>query len=109
MNNIFHAESSDFEQITADKDKVVLVDFYADWCGPCRNLSTILDEVAVKYPNDLLIMKVNVDKNAQLAKSEKYKVRSIPQIFFIKNGEIMQNMTGAQSLEKLSQAVESLK
>ena len=74
-------------------EKLVLIDFYADWCGPCRMVSPIVDEIADER-SDLLICKVNVDEEPELA--EAFGVTSIPMLVVVKNGEIVNQSVGAK-------------
>ena len=74
-------------------DKPVLLDFYADWCGPCRMVSPIVEEIAAENPQ-YLIGKINVDKEPELA--EKFKVLSIPTLAVIKNGNVVSQSAGAR-------------
>ena len=80
-----------FEQ-KLKKEKVILVDFWAPWCGPCRMLSPTIDKLKEQYPNNIL--KVNVDQMQSLA--SKYGVRGIPNITIIKNGEVQESLHGVQ-------------
>ena len=73
-------------------EKTVLLDFYADWCGPCRMVSPIVDEIAVEHP-EFKVGKVNVDEQPELA--SEFEVMSIPSLFVIKNGEVVGGHTGA--------------
>lgn len=75
-------------------NKPVLLDFYADWCGPCQSLLPVLENLAAKHESDFVIAKVNVDNNQELA--QKFRVRSIPSLFFIQNGEIKEHLSGVQ-------------
>ena len=72
--------------------KPVLLDFYADWCGPCQTLMPTLETLSNKHKDDVVIAKINVDKNADL--SAHFKVRSIPSLFFIKDGNIVDYLNG---------------
>lgn len=85
--------NSDFQNVITGK-KPVLLDFYADWCGPCQTLLPIVESLANKYESEYSIVKVNVDQNPELA--QKFSVRSIPALFFIQNGEVVEMMNGVQ-------------
>ena len=76
-----------------DSKKTVLLDFYADWCGPCRMVSPIIDEIA-KERQDVLVAKINVESNADLA--DEYKVYSIPTLVVLKNGKVVKRVSGAR-------------
>ena len=78
---------------------VVLVDFHANWCGPCRMQDPILDEITKAYEGKVKIAKLNVDENPQTA--AKYGVMSIPTLLLFKNGEVVKQMIGVQSKETL--------
>ena len=83
---------NNFEEIKKN-NKAILIDFYADWCGPCRMLSPIIDEIA-KERDDIVVGKINVDNEPELA--EKFGVFSIPTLVIIKNGEIAHQSAGAR-------------
>ena len=83
---------SNFEQIK-NSDKKVLIDFYADWCGPCRMVSPIIDEIAGER-DDIIVGKVNVDENPSLA--SEFSVYSIPTLVILKNGKVEAQVTGAR-------------
>jgi thioredoxin 1 len=89
---------NEFQEIIKG-DKPVLLDFYADWCGPCQTLLPIVERLAVKHEADFVIAKVNVDKNPEL--SQKFNVRSIPALFFIQNGEVKENFFGLRTEQEL--------
>ena len=84
------------------EDKPVLVDFYADWCGPCKVMHPILEELKSKMNDDVTVLKINVDMNARVA--SKYQVQSIPTLILFKNGQIKWRQSGvvpAAQLQKI--------
>ena len=95
---------AEFEAIK--NNGVVLVDFYADWCGPCKMLGPVLEELASEYEGKANIVKVNVDEISDLA--SEYGVMSIPNMFFIKNGEVVKQVVGYQPKAALKQVLDSL-
>lgn len=97
---------SNFEEVVLNSDKVVLVDFWAEWCGPCRALSPIIDELHNEYGETAIIGKVNVDENPEL--STKYNIRSIPTILFFKEGEIKETIIGAVSKQGLKSIIDQM-
>lgn len=101
MSKVQHLDSHNFDLETADK--TCIVDFWAEWCGPCRSFSAILEDIAAELPDDILIAKVNVDQNPDLA--VRFQVRSIPAVFILKDGQIAQTFIGLQPKEKILQAV----
>lgn len=88
----------------AVKEGVVLVDFYADWCGPCKMLAPVLDELAEDVREKATVVKVNVDTEAALA--QKYQVSSIPSLKLFKDGEIVEETMGFQPKAKLAEMIE---
>ena len=84
--------------------KPVLLDFYADWCGPCQTLLPIVEELASQHENDFVIAKINVDKNPELA--QKHAVRSIPALFFIQKNEVTEKLVGLQPKNVLNTKIE---
>ncbi|THG34009.1 thioredoxin [Glaciibacter flavus] len=83
-----------FDQEVLKSDKTVLVDFWAEWCGPCRAVSPILDQIATEHSDKLEIVKVNVDENPQLAM--KYQITSIPAMKVYQGGEVVKTVIGAK-------------
>ena len=79
-------------QETLKTDKLVVLDFWAEWCGPCRMIGPVIDELHKEYGSEVVVGKVNVDDNPEA--SMKYGIRSIPAIYFIKNGEVVDKMVG---------------
>ncbi|KAA1245198.1 thioredoxin [Aquimarina sp. RZ0] len=74
------------------QDKPVLLDFYADWCGPCQSLLPIVEKLSVEYKDHIEIRKINVDQNSEL--SAQFQIRSIPALFFIKDAKVVDKITG---------------
>ena len=93
-------------EFDAIKDNgVVLVDFYADWCGPCKMISPILEELAKEYEGKVTIVKVNVDENGDLA--GRYGVMSIPNLVLFKNGDVVKQVVGFQPKNQLQALLNS--
>ena len=89
---ILHVTNENFEQLLK-ADKPVLLDFYADWCGPCRMVAPIIEEIANER-DDIIVGKVNVDEQGALAQA--YDVMSIPTLIVLKNGQVTNQATGAR-------------
>ncbi len=90
---------SNFESEVLNSDVPVLIDFWATWCGPCKMISPIIDQVATEMAGSAKVGKVNVDEAAALA--TRYGVRNIPTLVFIKNGEEVDRITGATSKDNI--------
>ncbi|MDH5826359.1 thioredoxin [Sphingobacterium sp. SG20118] len=84
---------SNFEEVVLKSEKPVLVDFWAEWCGPCRMVGPIVEELANDYGDKAVIGKVNVDENPEI--SVRFGIRNIPALLFFKNGEIVDKQIGA--------------
>ena len=84
---------ANFEEIAINSDKPVVVDFWAEWCGPCRMVGPIVEELAKDYDGRAVIGKVDVDNNNEI--SAKFGIRNIPTILFLKNGEVVDKQVGA--------------
>ena len=87
-----------------DQDIPVLVDFYADWCGPCQMMAPVLKEVADEMGDKVKIIKIDVDKNQPIA--QRFGVRSIPTLILFKNGKILENKAGVMTKRDLTQMIE---
>ena len=96
--NILNINDSDFADVINSKE-VVLVDFWAEWCGPCKMIAPILEEVAKDYSDKLTIAKVNIDENPDTP--AKYGIRGIPTLLLFKGGEIAVTKVGALTLNQL--------
>ena len=99
--NVVHIEGSNWESEVLSSDIPVLVDFWAEWCGPCRAIAPTLDELADELAGKLKIAKVDVDKSPQLAGD--FGVRSIPTLLVIKGGVVQEQMVGATSKAVLTE------
>lgn len=103
--HISHVTDASFTQDVLQSSKPVLVDFWAEWCGPCRALSPILEDVALTHKETVNIVKINIDENPQAA--AKYGVMSIPTLMLFKNGDLAATKMGLLSKSQLSAFIES--
>lgn len=105
MADIIFTDASLKQEVLENKGPVA-VDFWAPWCGPCKVVSPIIDELAKEFAGKVKIGKVNVDENSQAA--EQYGVMSIPSVVFFKNGQPIKTVVGAQSKENYKQTIEEI-
>ena len=103
--SVLNITQDNFEQVKTS-DKTVLLDFYADWCGPCQALSPVMEALAEKYGDRVKICKIDIDAHRKLAVSN--KVLSIPTLFFLKNGELSKRVTGALAQPECEEIINSL-
>ncbi len=104
-DNITHVTDATFDQDVLKSDTPVLVDFWAEWCGPCKMIAPVLEEVAVSHAGKVKIAKVDVDDNREVA--AKYGIRGIPTLLLFKNGELAAQKVGALSKAQLTAFVDS--
>ena len=107
-NTIMALEFTDanFQQTVLDSEKLSVVDFWAEWCGPCRAIGPVIEELAVQYEGKVNIGKVNVDVNPNL--SSNFGITSIPAILFVKGGQVVDKQIGAVPKAVLDKKIQSL-
>ena len=101
----FEFTDNNFQAEALENQGVSVVDFWAEWCGPCRMISPIIEELSKDYEGKALIGKVNVDDNPEI--SMKYGIRSIPTILILKNGEVVDKQVGTTSKKALAEKIEA--
>lgn len=101
---IINLTKENFNQEVLNSDKLVLVDFWAQWCGPCRMVSPIIDELSEDYDEKIKVGKINVDEQGEL--SAQYRVMSIPTIMLFKGGQIVDKVVGARSKDEFSRLID---
>jgi thioredoxin 1 len=104
-NNVVHVSDANFEQEVLKSPQPVLIDFWAPWCGPCKAIAPVIDELAGEYAGRLKVVKINVDDNPEVP--ARYGVRGIPNLLIIKAGEVKQQIVGAVPKVQLVRAVDS--
>ena len=104
MGKYVELTPANFEEVK--KEGVSMVDFWAPWCGPCRMIAPVIEELAADFEGKANICKVNTDEEQDLA--VKYGIRSIPTILFMKNGEVVDQMVGASSKQAFTDKINSL-
>jgi thioredoxin 1 len=104
-HNYVTIDSGNFESEVLKSNVPVLVDFWATWCGPCRMIGPIIEEIAAEYAGKAKVAKVDVDQNQELA--EQFQVRSVPTLLIFKNGGVVEQLVGAVSKKALTTRLDS--
>jgi thioredoxin 1 len=105
-SSVIKLDESNFDREVTQDGKPVIVDFWAEWCGPCKMIAPLLDEIAREKGDAVKVAKVNVDENQSL--SLKYNIRAIPALLFFKNGQLRDQVTGVTSKKDLLNRIEAL-
>jgi thioredoxin 1 len=105
-SSVIKLDESNFDRELTQDDQPVIVDFWAEWCGPCKMIAPLLDEIAREKAGSVKVAKVNVDENQSL--SLKYNIRAIPALLFFKNGQLRDQVTGVASKKDLLNRVDAL-
>ncbi|MCK8816966.1 thioredoxin [Natroniella sulfidigena] len=105
-DKVIEVNENDFKEKVVDAEVPVVVDFWAPWCGPCKAIAPVLDEIADEYEDQIKVVKVNVDDNQTLA--QEYQVTSIPNIIFFKEGEQVEQQVGFASKDGLVSKIDSI-
>lgn len=104
-DNITHLSDASFEQDVLQSDQPVLVDYWAEWCGPCKMIAPILTEIATEYDGRVKVAKLNIDDNQQTP--PKYGIRGIPTLMLFKNGNVEATKVGALTKSQLTAFIDS--
>jgi thioredoxin 1 len=105
-STVIKLDESNFDRELTQDEKPVIVDFWAEWCGPCKMIAPLLDEIAREKAGAVKVAKVNVDENQSL--SFKYNIRAIPALLFFKNGQLRDQVTGVASKKDLLNRLDAL-
>ena len=104
-DKIVHTSDAAFDADVLENSKAVLLDFWAEWCGPCKMIAPLLDEVADKYEEKLDVVKLNVDENPNVA--QKFGIRSIPTLILFKDGAVQAQLMGAMPMRQLEEFLDT--
>lgn len=104
MGKALEITSANFQEVVLNADKPVLVDFWAEWCGPCRMVGPVVEEIANDFADSAVVGKLNVDEHQDIA--VKYGIRSIPALLYFKNGEVADSVVGAVPKRQLASKLE---
>jgi thioredoxin 1 len=103
-DNVIHVSDSDFEERVLKADGPVLVDYWAEWCGPCKMIAPIIEEIAKEYAGKLTVAKLDIDSNSQTP--QQYSVRGIPTLMIFRDGNVQGTKVGAMTMGHLRAFVE---
>ena len=106
MAGVVHVSDADFEREVLKSDRPVIVDFFAEWCGPCRQIAPIIEQLAVAYGGKVKIAKLDVDESPLTA--GRYNIRSIPMVLAFKNGQVVEQMMGVRSRSTYEEVADRL-
>ncbi len=100
---IIHVNEENFEEVVMKNDKLVILDFFATWCMPCKMLSPVFEKVSEKYDGKVTFCKIDIDNNSNL--TEKYEIVSVPTLVFVKNGQMINQEIGSRNENELEEVV----
>ena len=100
VEHIVHISDESFEEEVLQSERPVLIDYWAEWCGPCKTIAPVLDEIATEYSDRLKVVKLNIDDNPQTP--PKYGIRGIPTLMVFKNGQVEATKVGSVSKAQLT-------
>ena len=105
MSDLVNLNKESFDKVTTEKDKTLIIDFWAPWCGPCKALTPVLEEISAEMSDKVGVYKVNVDDNTDLA--QEHGVQSIPTMLIYKNGSLSETIVGLKTKDELVDIVNS--
>lgn len=104
-NHVHPVTDANFGPEVVEADTLTLVDFWAEWCGPCRMIAPVVEELAQEFEGRIKVVKLDVDENQRTA--QEYAVRSIPSLLFFKGGQVVDTVVGAVSKQRLEEVIEA--